>query len=311
MVAVDGGRQLASTRPGAHARQWPALLGYAALACAISWATWIPPWLDDRLVRPGDGTPSHFPGLLGPMLAAFAVAAIVSGRAGLQDLLARVGRWRVGWRCWLAAFSPLVLAAPVAITLAAIGDGWPGWREMGRLNGVPATNPLVLWLVLLVVNGFGEETGWRGFAIPLLQQWRSPLAASLLLAPLWALWHVPLFFIIGDWQDTYAGTLAGWLFGLACGSVVLAWLFNASGGSVPVVATWHATYNLVVATEAAAGAMQAAVTTLVMAWAIALVILDLRARRAGAPPVIGAGFGQGHHARRPTSEAPWRGSRPM
>jgi membrane protease YdiL (CAAX protease family) len=36
----------------------------------------------------------------------------------------------------------------------------------------------------------GEEPGWLGFA---LQRLHGPLVGSLILGPLWALWHLPFF----------------------------------------------------------------------------------------------------------------------
>ena len=42
--------------------------------------------------------PTQFPGLLGPMLAALTITGLVRGRAGLRELLGRMGRRQVGLR---------------------------------------------------------------------------------------------------------------------------------------------------------------------------------------------------------------------
>ena len=84
------------------------VLMYYALVFAISWGGIL------MLVAPGgipgepDDVARLFPFTLaalfaGPSVASVVMTALVSGRAGLRELFARVGRWRVGAAWWAAA----------------------------------------------------------------------------------------------------------------------------------------------------------------------------------------------------------------
>jgi len=77
------------------------------LAYALSWAWVIPLAVTHQVVDRGQGWPTHYPALFGPAVAAFLVVAATTGRRGIAELLRRVVLWRVGWRWWLVAFSPL------------------------------------------------------------------------------------------------------------------------------------------------------------------------------------------------------------
>jgi hypothetical protein len=78
----------------------------------------------------------------------------------------------------------------------------------------------------------------------------------------------------------------GWIIALFCGAVVLSWLYNRSGGSILLVAVWHATYNLISGTDASTGLLAATATTLVIALAVTLVGLEIRASRRGGTSVL-------------------------
>jgi membrane protease YdiL (CAAX protease family) len=249
---------------------------FFALAYALSWGWWWPIVATGGEVERGVGWPTQVPGLLGPMIAAFVVTAVCDGRPGVRALASAMVRWPRRWRWRLAALSPLAFLA-VSLLVAAASGNLPSAADYGRMSGVPAG--IGLMLAALVINGFGEETGWRGFAQPRLQERLGPLRATMVVAVLWAGWHSPLFLAMASYRDFSALILLGFLVGLGCGAVVLTAIYNGSGGSILAVALWHALYNLAVATEAGEGLIAPLVTFFVIFWAVSLV----QRERAGVP----------------------------
>lgn len=155
-------------------------------------------------------------------------------------------------------------------------------------SGLPAGWGVVgVVVAVLVVNGFGEETGWRGYALPTLQRRHSALISTAAVAVAWAGWHVPMLLVLDSFRGFTAPTAVGWFIGLFCGAVVLTWLYNGSGGSIALVAVWHAAYNMVSATKAVEGLLAAISTTVVIVLAVILLGLELRASRRGSATVLG------------------------
>jgi len=242
---------------------------HVALSYALSWGYWLPLVLTGQIVRWGSPV-SQFPALLGPMLAAFAVTAVIDGKPGVRDLAARMVRWRVPLRWWLFAVGTPLLLFAIGLALVSIGTGAPDAAELGRMAGLPDWGVLFVWAMFVLVNGLGEETGWRGYALPVLRRRHGLLAASLLLVPIWAGWHLPLFFLLQSYRDLGPAGVPGFLIGLACGSILLAWLYESACCSVLIVAVWHGTYNITVATVGAGGTIAAVVSTAVMLGAAAI-----------------------------------------
>ena len=267
---------------------WVVLVGFYALTLAISWGWMLPFVLAGSVVNRGSGWPTHLPALMGPMIAAVVVTAWTKGARGVRDLAERMIRWRVGLRWWFWG-----LGSPLAYFAAGVGfvrlsDGqWPSFAGLDHYSGIPAIGAFGVWLAA-IVTGAGEETGWRGFALPHLQSRYSPLIASLIIVPMWAFWHAPYFAALSTYQGFGPMQYVGFAFGLACGSVVLTWLYNRSGASILVVAVWHGTFNMFGgATAATEGTIAAVVSTAIMIQAIVLVALELRAWYEGSPSVLG------------------------
>jgi membrane protease YdiL (CAAX protease family) len=100
---------------------------------------------------------------------------------------------------------------------------------------------LIALVVLFFVTNFGEEIGWRGYALPKLQDRMSPLAAAVVLGLVWAVFH----WVALAGNDTPLAYIAVSTVHLVAISVFMSYIFNRSRESVPAVALAHALYDTV------------------------------------------------------------------
>ena len=118
---------------------------------------------------------------------------------------------------------------------------------------VEGTAPALVWLsdpstLLYMValsfagDGFPEEFGWRGYALPRLQAKWNTLISSLILGLVWAFWHFPIWYIEGD---IHQGS-PFFLFALTIVflSILFTWIYNNAEGSILAAVALHTTYNV-------------------------------------------------------------------
>ncbi|MFI7226738.1 CPBP family intramembrane glutamic endopeptidase [Nonomuraea angiospora] len=224
------------------------LISFFVLADLMSWLAWTPYILSANGLGVWDfsfpsllGT-TQFTGVLpgaylGPIFGAFIVTAAADGREGLRRWIGRMTKWRVSW-VWYAVAA---LGVPAAIIVAAVAVS-------GEDLHLPPLAVLAVYvpglLIQLVTTGLAEEPGWRDFALPRLQRRFGPLGATLVLGPLWGVWHLPLFLSEwGGWPDV-TWMRVGEFIAFACAfSVVVTWVFNRTGQSLPLVMLLHVSVN--------------------------------------------------------------------
>lgn len=243
---------------------------YFALAFAISWALWAPA-IATRQGWWSLDVPAwwHYAGAAGPVSAAVLVTSLSEGREGIRSLLDQY-RWRWVRLGWLAvAIGSLGVLFAAGLVVARLSDGaWLAYDDIVKTGNLPALGPPLTFLVHLVTFGIGEETGWRGFALPKLQERRPALQATGLLLLGWGLWHVPSFFENSSYGDMSAGLLVGWAIGLALGAVFLTWLYNSSQGSLLTLVLWHGLFNTLAASDAGSDVLAPVITTGIMVIAL-------------------------------------------
>lgn len=239
-------RRAVGSTPIATGDPWP----FFGVTFAITWGCWLSAIALGVSFDSAAGLALLLIGLVGPGAAGVGFVYLVYGERGRADFWNRIKQVRrIGVRWFL-----VILLLPVAVTIVAgVVDvllGGPGatWGEGVQEFGV---NPLAILpaLFFATLPPILEELGWRGYALDRLQMNRSALSASLILGVVWALWHLPLFFIEGSFQREEVGfaTMGFWLFmiGIVALSVTFTWVYNHTSRSILGIILLHGWVNFV------------------------------------------------------------------
>lgn len=167
-----------------------------------SWLIWLPLLLNGLgMISVDKGfinimkMPLSYLGAFGPAVGAFYCLKMLHGKDAIRQYLKSLLDLRFGWKAWLV---------PI---LALGGTTWFAWI-LPELWGVPRLPMLLpsIWvfppfiLIMILFGGGQEELGWRGYILDPLEERLGPWLGNLVLGIVWAVWHLPLFFIPGTSQ---------------------------------------------------------------------------------------------------------------
>jgi membrane protease YdiL (CAAX protease family) len=181
----------------------------------------------------------HGVGALGPVLAAWILLRSEGKASGFAALYAS-GHDGAMTPFWTGvSIATPALFAGLALVVATVQEAAPLAPLVAALR-----NPQWLFTLFLssVLYGLGEEPGWRGWLLPRLQERQSAVRATLILAPIWAVWHAPFFFYRFHFEGLT--TVIGFFIGLLAGAFWLTFLYNSTGGNVRALALWHILWNV-------------------------------------------------------------------
>jgi membrane protease YdiL (CAAX protease family) len=218
MKGVAGAEQ---TSPSWIVRE---LVVYFVLAYSISLVLWLP-----VLVKRGLSPLFLSIGTFGPTISALITHRIFAGNWRAVRLWTNLPRFLLG----LVSGTSAVLAAAFTAAFFMTESGIDRWQWPALLQILTILGPNLLG------GPVGEESGWRGYALPRLQRRFNPVTSSLILGFLWANWHLPLIvahiYNVTWWQFA-AVTMAAAIF--------LSFGFNKSEGSTMCAVLIHGFYNV-------------------------------------------------------------------
>ena len=183
--------------------------------------------------------PLFFLATYAPAISALIVIGVTHGVAGLASYLRRLLHWRVGARWYLLVLFgiPTLYLCSILISVAVGTGNLPAISVSPWYMVVP-----VALSVLVTDPGAVEEIGWRGFALPLLQSRFSALWSSVILGSIWAIWHLPSFFIPGLPHNSVA--FAPFLLSQISWAILMTAIYNRTGGSIPLMFLFHWQINV-------------------------------------------------------------------
>ncbi len=158
-----------------------------------------------------------------PSAAGFIAAFVEGGRSGLKSFCVRVFGLR--FPLWIWPASLLLPLAAALLTFTTHPDdllhlGLPKW--MGMIATISFLN--------FFSGPLAEEFGWRGYLLDWLCRHRlNPTLAGVVIGPVWAAWHLPLFY---DSLFAHALPALFYLLWITSASVILALIATRARGSV-------------------------------------------------------------------------------
>lgn len=245
------------------------LIVYFLLAFGLSWLIWLPLYGPSLGLKGLPAIPfNHAIGGLGPMLAAIITSLVFSKARGTKQFILK-GLRPVSWRYLLIALLSPFLLYLLAAAVSYLVSGNPIDLEgIQKVKEFPRFNLLSFFVYNLIFFGFGEEFGWRGFALPRFQARLHPITAAGLLTCFWALWHLPLFLYRPGYTGMDVYGAMGWGISLLTGSILLTWLYNSSKGSVLICAVFHSTIDIIFTADIADKNINGYMGALITLWGI-------------------------------------------
>ena len=165
----------------------------------------------------------------GPLLATLLLLKLRQDKVGISEIKngLHFETHNIFWYV-LSAIIPFILSGISAIILSSFyNSNYHAW------SGTPIF--FILNFAAMLFGSIGEEIGWRGFLLPLLNQKTSPLVSSIIVGCLWGFWHM-----------NYANDVVFWLLFIVITielSILLTFLANKSHKNIWTAIIFHTFFN--------------------------------------------------------------------
>lgn len=214
-----------------------------------TWSFWFAIAFLGRTTQDPLGRILYYVGGAGPLVMAITFLFLAEEKETRRDFCLRVFTLRNASKrlIGIALLLPVIFNALAVLSTSVIH---------GKLSGYVATyvdvrNPVAFFIFLtlrLVLGPIPEEIGWRGYALDNLQKSMSAVLASVTVWLFWWLWHLPLYFIHGTYQNRstiFSEQFLVFALGLLAESFLFTWLYYKSGRNILTAILFHFSINTI------------------------------------------------------------------
>jgi len=137
----------------------------------------------------------------------------------------------------------LILATALSLLFGQSASQFLLNEEFAIMEGQFYISLLIMFLAPTL-----EELGWRGYGVDSLRSKFSLFQTTMLFALLWGLWHLPLFFIHGYYQNELWNTnivfVINFFVQLLAATILMNWVYYKNNRSITAAILFHFSLNL-------------------------------------------------------------------
>jgi len=203
-----------------------------------------------------------------PSILGILMYAKFDGKKKLAICLKSIVPWKHGvWKTILNTFALFIILCLTQILLYVLFIGDFSWPVL--YTTLPQLLPL------LILGPLSEEIGWRGFLHEKLKTSMPLYLTSLVIGIVWALWHLPLFFIPGTTQHDQGISFLPFLVNLCFLSIIMGYFVEKAKGNIGVGVSihWFYTYFLTVYTLGSVASLFSSIVSILPLFLLTLIIV--------------------------------------
>ncbi len=208
------------------------IISFFILTFLISWIFWILQiFLNKELAI------LRIAGTFAPFICSIIVTLILEGNRGVKRLLKPILNYKFNIVWYLFCLFSTAFLSFTAIGISfSLGFSDFTFNELSKIYLV-----IPVFLFVLFFSVLGEETGWRGFALKKMLEKMNPIYSSIIIGVIWGFWHLPLFFIEGNFHQL----IPFWLFLVQeiALSIVITFIYIKTKKSLLSTHLFHAASN--------------------------------------------------------------------
>lgn len=187
------------------------------------------------------------PGLFAPFISVLVMMAGAGNRDVPKDFVARLSLRRIK-----LTYLPMILFTMPIVVLLATAISLLFGQSVGQFKLESEfhimSGQVFLSLLILFLAPTLEELGWRGYGVDSIRSKFDLFKTTLLFAVIWALWHLPLFFINGYYQNQLWNMsmvyTINFFVSILPATVLMNWVYYKNERSISAAILFHFMMNL-------------------------------------------------------------------